>query len=226
MPPRIVVQAPYLASMQNLVTRFHMLLFSVTIAITAVALLRVPADFVYPAHWSGSTVDWSWSRNMALSVGPLLDLMLMALFFAVGRALTRNHYAKSQHILDPALSAVLALVAACQMGLLLTGVGSDVDLIRIIGFGFGAALMPLALVIFEAERHTYAGLRAPWPIASDRAWRWVHRLTGIGFGLGGIGVLVLAWLDSGPGPLVLAFAAALSLPVVVGGLATLALRGT
>ena len=212
--------------MQNLVSRFHMLLFSVTIAITAVALLRVPADFVYPAHWSGSTVDWSWSRNMALSVGPLLDLMLMALFFAVGRALTPNHYAKSQHILDPALSAVMGLIAACQMGLLLTGVGSDVDLIRIIGFGFGAALLPLALVIFEAERHTYAGLRAPWPIASDRAWRWVHRLTGIGFGLGGIGVLVLAWLDSGPGPLVLAFAAALSLPVVLGGLATLALRGT
>ena len=210
--------------MQNLVSRFHVLLFSVTLAITAVALLRVPADFVYPAHWTGSAVDWSWPRNVALLVGPAIQLLLMGGFFIIGRLLTRNHYAKSQHILDPALSAVMALVAACQMALLLTGVGSDIDLIRIIGFGFGTALLPLALVIFEAERHTYAGLRAPWPIASDRAWRWVHRLTGLAFGLGGIGILALAWLDSGAGPLVFAFATAISLPVAIGGLATLALR--
>ncbi|MBU1304820.1 MAG: SdpI family protein [Alphaproteobacteria bacterium] len=210
--------------MQNLVSRFHVLLLSVTIAITAVAVLRIPEGFAYPAHWTGSTADWLWPRDVALAVGPMVQLVLLAVFFAMGRAFSRSQFAKSQHILDPALTLVLALVAACQMGLLLTGVGSDLDLIRLIAFAFGAGLLPLGLVLFEAERHTYAGLRMPWPIVSDTAWNIVHRATGIACALAGAGVLILAWLDAGIGPLVLAFAGALLLPTLVAAIATLATR--
>src|SRR4051794_4648153 len=98
--------------MQNLVTRFHLLLLAVTLAISGVGLIRIPADFAFAAHWTGSVVDWVWPRDIALVVGPLVQIVLMALFFVIGRALTKNHFAKVQHILDPALSLVLGTIAA------------------------------------------------------------------------------------------------------------------
>ncbi|OYX02273.1 MAG: hypothetical protein B7Z15_19055 [Rhizobiales bacterium 32-66-8] len=206
-------------SMQILVTRFHLLLLTVTLAISGVAFFRIPADYVFPAHWSGSAADWLWPRQV-LIVAPLLQVLLLAKFFIVGRLLTKNQYAKSQHILDPALTLLLAVAAATQLGLLLTGIGSDLDFIRLTGFGLGVALILLGTVLFEAERHTYAGLRMPWPVGSDRAWRWVHRLAGGAFGLAGAALLTLAWRDAGAGALVLAFVAGLYLPVAIAALAT------
>ena len=56
--------------MQILVTRFHLLLLTVTLAITGVGLFRIPPDYVFPAHWSGSAADWLWPREV-LIVAPL-----------------------------------------------------------------------------------------------------------------------------------------------------------
>ena len=205
--------------MQILVTRFHLLLLAVTLAMTGVGIFRIPVDFIYFAHWSGSAADWLWPRE-AIVVAPLVQVALMAAFFLLGRLLTKNQYAKSQHILDPALTLLLAVIAATQLGLLFAGIGSDLDFVRLTAFALGAALLLLGVVLFEAERHTYAGLRMPWPVRSDLAWRIVHRATGMSYGLGGICVLALAWFDAGIGILILSFAAAIFTPAVIAALVT------
>ena len=209
--------------MQRLVTRFHLLLLTVTLAMAGVGFIRIPDDFIYLAHWSGSVADWLWPRE-TIFLAPAIQLLLMAVFFTLGGLLTKNQYAKSQHILEPALTALMGVVAASQLGLLLTGIGSDLDFIRFTGFALGLVLLLLGVVLYEAERHTYAGMRMPWPISSDRAWRLVHRLAGSAFVLAAIGLFVLAWLDVGAGPMLAAFATALVLPPLLAGLATLALR--
>jgi uncharacterized membrane protein len=210
--------------MFNLITRFHLLQLLVLLAITAVAIFRVPADFVFPAHWSSTGADWLWPGNLVLPVGPLLGIVLLIGFAVLGRSLTKNHLAKVRHILEPALTLMLAVIVAVQLGLLLTGIGSDLDLIRLTAFALGATLVVLGIVFAEAERHTYAGLRLPWPIVGDAAWRAIHRITGLAFGLSGLGLLALAWFDPEVGPLVIAFAAALVLPVAVAAMATMAFR--
>lgn len=210
--------------MQLLITRFHLLVLTVTIAITGVAFLRVPSDYSYPAHWSGSSADWLWPRDLTLPFAPVLQILLLLAFFLLGRVFTKNQFAKTQHILDPALTLLLLVIASCQLGMLLTGIGSDLDFIRLTGFGLGAALLPLGAVLFEAERHTYAGLRMPWPIPCDIAWKRVHRTVGLAYGLAGASLIALAWFDIGIGLLVLAFAAALFVPAALAGLATLAAR--
>lgn len=210
--------------MPNLVTRFHLLLFGVTLAIAGVAIINIPEAYAFPAHWHGSAVDWLWPRNIALAVAPLVEVALMGAFFILGRQLTKNHLAKTRHILDPALTLLLAVAAACQLGLLLNGIGSDLDIFRITGFGLAAALLVLAVVIFEAERHSYAGLRMPWPIRSDRAWGLVHRVSGVATGCAALALAWLAWADPGPGPLVLAMAAGLLGLPMFAALATLVFR--
>jgi uncharacterized membrane protein len=210
--------------MRLLITRFHLLILMVTVSITGVAFLRVPADSAFPAHWSGSTADWLWPRNLALPVAPILQIVLLLAFFALGRALTANQFAKYQHILDPALSLVMFVFGSVQLGLLLAGIGSDLDFIRLTGFGLGITLVVLGVVLSEAERHTYAGMRMPWHIASDRSWKLVHRTAGWSFGLAGLGLLSVAWLDLGMGVLTIAFAAAVFVPVALAALATVLLR--
>ncbi|MBE7731484.1 SdpI family protein [Devosia faecipullorum] len=211
--------------MTSLVTRFHLLLFGVTLAIAGVTLVHVPAHYAFPAHWQGSSADWLWPRDLALAVAPLVQVALMAIFFVLGRALTKNHFAKTQHILDPALTLLMMIAASCQLGLLMIGIGSDFDIFRITAFGLAATLLVLAVVIFEAERHSYAGLRMPWPIASDRAWRLVHRGSGLVAGIASITLALLAWSDPGPGVLVLAMAIGLcALPVIAGLLTALTQR--
>jgi uncharacterized membrane protein len=211
--------------MQILITRFHLLLLAVTLAITGVAAFRIPADFTYSAHWVRSTADWVWPREVVF-VAPVAQVLLLIAFFLLGKALTKNQYAKSQHIFDPALTTLMAVVAATQLGLLLTGMGSDVDFIRFTAYALGVALVILGIVLFEAERHTYAGMRMPWPVRSDLAWRLVHRGAGLAYGLSGIGLLAMAWFDVGIGLLVAGFAAALFVPATLAGLATLVLRGS
>lgn len=210
--------------MPSLVSRFHLLLLAVTIAITGVGFFRIPAGFAFAAHWSGSLADWVWPRDIALLVAPLLEAVIVAAFFLLGRALTKNHFAKVQHILDPALTLLLVVVTAVQLGLLVIGIGSDIDLVRLTGAGLGIVLLVLGIVFFEAERHTYAGLRMPWPIASDRAWRFVHRITGIACGLAGVALLALAWSDLGLGISILAYVLVLALLPLLAGVTTLLSR--
>ena len=211
------------SAMQNLVNRFHLFIFGVTLAVGGVAIIHVPENYAFPAHWQGSVADWLWPRDIALAIAPLVQLLLIGVFFMIGRRLTKNHFGKVQHILDPALTLALFVAAACQLGLLMLGIGSDFDLFRVTGFGLAAILAVLAVVIFEAERHSYGGLRMPWPIPSDRAWRIVHRVTGVASGIAAAVLAWLAWSDAGPGILVVAMALSLFAVPMVGGLTTLLL---
>jgi uncharacterized membrane protein len=209
--------------MPSLVTRFHLLLFGVTLAIAGVAIMHVPEGFAFPAHWQGSGADWLWPRDLALAVAPLVELLLMAGFFLLGRVLTKNHLAKTRHILDPVLTLLLAVVTSCQFGLLLIGIGSDFDMFRITTGGLAATLGVIAAVVFEAERHSYGGLRMPWPISSDRAWTIVHRASGLAAGAAALALAWLAWIDPGPGILALAMASTLlGLPLVAAAVTLLA----
>lgn len=198
-----------------IVTRFHFLIFLVTLSITVVAILRIPPTFLFQAHWHASNADWLWPRDIALSVAPAIQATVLLAFWLLGRALTKNHLAKTRHILDPGLTLLLAVPAVYQLGLLFLGIGSDLDLIRGEGFLLGATLALLGLVLFHAERHSYGGLRLPWTIRSDRAWALAHKTTGVMTAIAGLALIYVAWTDPGAGVLAVSFAAALfGLPVL------------
>lgn len=207
--------------MFHLITRFHLLLLTVLAAMTGVAYLRVPADFAYPAMWGRGGPDWLWPRDLALLGAPILAVLVLLAFLALGLLLTKNRLLQSRHIIEPGITVVLTVIASVQMGLLLIGVGSDLNLIRMTGYGLAALLVVLGLVIGEAERNSYAGLRMPWPVPGDRAWRLVHVTTGLAFALAGSGLAIMTWLDADLALLLAAFATAILGPVIVAGLATL-----
>jgi uncharacterized membrane protein len=211
--------------MQPLVTRFHLLLLIVTVSIAIVGFLRIPPDVAIPATWSMHGDAWLWPRNGALAVAPLVQAALLVTFLVLGRTLPRAAIAYGGHVLDPALTLGMTVVLGTQMGILLIGVGSDIDFVRLTALALGILLLPLGVVFFEARRHTYAGLRMPWPLRSDRTWTWVHRTTGAAMLAAGVLLLVTVWFNPGIAWLILAMSAALVVPAMLGALLTLLLQG-
>lgn len=206
----------------RLTTRFHLLLLAVLMAVTGVAFFRIAPDFAFPAHWGRGGPDWVWPRDIALATAPIVAIVIAAAFELLAHLIGDKRLKFVQHILDPALTLLLAVTVSIQLGLLLIGIGSDLDLVRGTVFALGAVLVLLGIVLAEAERHTYAGLRLPWPIVSDRAWTLAHRLAGIAFGLSGLGLLVLAWFTFDTGPLILSLPIAMVFPGIVAAVATIA----
>lgn len=196
--------------MPSLVTRFHLLLCGVTLAIAAVGFFRVPADFAIPAHWAGGGPDWLWPRDLALFVPLAIDAVLLATFFVLGRLVPLRHLDPVRHVLEAALSLLLGVVGACEMALLLAGLGSDVDLFRITAGGLAVLLLILAAVLSAADRTAFGGLRLPWPLPSERAWRLAHQASALACVAAAAALAVLTWLDPGPGALVIGMAASLA----------------
>jgi uncharacterized membrane protein len=104
--------------------------------------------------------------------------------------------------------------------LLLLGLGTDIDLIRIVAPVVGVVLILLGILLREAERHTYAGLRLPWAIAGDDAWRQAHAAAGWTAIAMGLLLGLIAWLMPFPGLLISALPAGIGLPLLVGRVAS------
>ncbi|MEO8882626.1 MAG: DUF1648 domain-containing protein, partial [Devosia sp.] len=69
-----------------IVTRFHLLLLGILIAITATAFVKIKAEVGLPVHWGlNGQPDQIWPRNQALMIFPIIGVLLTALFAAIGR---------------------------------------------------------------------------------------------------------------------------------------------
>ena len=209
----------------NLVNRFHRFLLFVTLGIAALGIYKVPAEQGLIMHWTAQgQADWVWPPIVGYSILPVFAAILL-LVAAAGSALApKSRLEMVRHILDPALTAILALGVCLQFGLLLIGIGSDFDIIRMVAFALAALLVLLGILLREAERHTYAGLRLPWAMTDDRVWRRTHRLAGWSYVIAGTVLAALAWLQPYPGTLIVAMPLVLALPVLLARMTVIGTR--
>ena len=206
----------------NLVTRFHIAMLAAITGVTATAIYKIPADDGLVMHWDAhGQPDWLWPRDLAFAVVPTLAVILVAAFAIGGMLTPKGRLEMARHILEPALTWVLGLGLAIQVGLLALGMGSDFDIIRIVAFAAAAGLLLLGILLREAERHTYAGLRLPWGMRDDGVWRRTHQIAGWTYIAGAIVLAALAWLQPFPAVLVITMPLILVIPVTVARLASL-----
>lgn len=204
---------PETAKSPGFVTRFHLLELAVMAATTIVAWVKVAPDYQVVWLWAGSAPVLSMSREAGFLVIPVLAAIAAGFVALLGLATPPAQREMRRHVVEPALMWVLLALLAHQFGLLVTGLGSDIDITRIASFALGLGLLPVAVLVAEVERHSYAGLRMPWPIAGDGLFRLVHRLAGALFALGGVALIAAAWFWPDPGVLLLVTLAAMLLPV-------------
>jgi uncharacterized membrane protein len=204
---------------EQIVGRFHLAMLGFLAAITATAVYKIPEASGLPVHWGfDGRPDQIWPRDEALMVFPIIAICLTALFAAIGQFAPVERVEPGRHISAAMLTGLLGLLCALQFSLILIGVGSDIDLIRIIAFALALFWMGTGVALTQAKPIDFTGLRLPWTIKHPANWTASHWLAGGLMVVCGLGLIAVAWLQPGPVDLLIAIAAALLLPLVLGGL--------
>jgi uncharacterized membrane protein len=201
------------------VTRFHLFAFGVLIAITATAFVKIHAETGLPVHWGlDGKPDQVWPRNTALLVMPAIAVALGALFGAIGFLVPAEQVEPGRRVIETMLTGFLGLLCALQFALILIGVGSDIDLVRIVAFAVAALLLGLGAMLPNSPPTGYSGIRLPWTMRNRANWVAAHRLTGALMIVAGAALGLVAWLWPNPTDMFAALAAAILLPLILGGL--------
>lgn len=202
-----------------LVTRLHLYLLGGLAAITAAAFVKIPESTGLPVHWGfDGQPDRFWPRNEALLVMPVVAILVTVLFWCIGRFAPAEQVQPGRHISVAALTGVLGLCCALQFALILIGIGSEIDMVRIVAFLLAAFWIGLGVVFPHSSPNPYAGLRLPWTVNDPANWKVTHLVTGVLMVLGGIGLGLVAWLLPDPPTLLGAIGLSVLVPVLLGAL--------
>ena len=207
-----------------IVTRFHLLLLGLLIGIAATGFFKIHVEAGLPVHWGfDGKPDQIWPRNQALPIFPIAGILVTGLFALIGALVPPEQIDPGRYVSEAILAGVLGLFCAIEFGLLLIGIGSEIDMVRIICFGMAALMVGLGLSLPTSRPNAYSGVRLPWTMRNAANWKATHRLTGILFLIGGIGLGVITYLGPDPRQLLAALFLALLLPLIIGGVVSLAL---
>jgi hypothetical protein len=128
----------------EIITRLHLLLAALQVALTVIGFIKIQALPGLAMHWGpDGHPDVLWPRNEALLLFPALALLLILIGLLAARLL-RPEDPRRPH-LATVLLAGLGLVDALQLGFILIGIGSDFDLLRLIGAAGGVGMLAGAI---------------------------------------------------------------------------------
>lgn len=205
----------------EIITRLHLLAGAVLLALTAIGFVKIPPGPGLAMHWGpDGHPDLLWPRNWALLLFPVLGALLLLWGFAMDRFVPpeESKSPEQRRELSTFVLIGLGLLAALQFGFILIGIGSDIDLFRILGF-----VAAIAMVLWGAMGlgggDTYALRQMP---GADS--RIAARLLRALFVIAGLGLFwaALSWTD--PVDTLPALGAAVLLPPILASLFRLVRR--
>jgi uncharacterized membrane protein len=145
-------------------------------------------------HWDlhGQVNGWS-SRTALLLLVPGLALV-MAVVLSVAPRLDpkRRNFPLHAGAYWVVTNTILAVVALMHVGIVGYNLGWSMHLDRLIGVAVGGMFIVMGNLLSRVRQNWIFGIRTPWTLSSERAWRETHRIGGYGFVLAGIAVLFAA----------------------------------
>ncbi|MGH7593605.1 MAG: SdpI family protein [Gemmatimonadales bacterium] len=151
------------------------------------------------SHWGihGEVNGWT-SRAMLVLLTPALALV-MALVLSIAPRLDpkRRNFLLHADAYWIVTNAILGFLAALHVVIIGYNLGWSFNIAMVIGLGLGALFMLIGNLLSRVRPNWIFGIRTPWTLSSDRAWRETHRVGGYGFVLVGLSVLLAALLHPG-----------------------------
>jgi len=147
-----------------------------------------------PTHFgvSGEPDDWMarWPGAFSFS-GIALGLWLLLL--GLRRIDPRRaHYERFDDTYWTILNVITLLLAATQAMSLGLGLGWPIDASRVLYVIMGLFFLILGNYLPRLKSNWWIGIRTPWTLDSERAWRDTHRVGGRTFVIGGLLVVLAA----------------------------------
>ena len=158
-------------------------------AYTATLFNRLPERVV--SHWGANGQANGWASRDAFVFGMYGIALGLAGLLAVAPKLDPKRYNFESHessywLVANATLALLALATTLAVGI---NAGLAVH-IEWLGYALGALLVVMGNVFTRVRPNWVFGVRTPWTLSSDKAWREAHRVAGYGFVVVGIATIL------------------------------------
>ncbi len=168
-----------------------------TLVAWLIALPHLPATM--PIHWgaNGEADGFATKINaMILTVG-IMVLIYFVIAFVPRIDPRKENYKYFSKTYNIVLNAVLLLFFFVNMSTILQGLGYNVPMSYIAPIMAGLVFIIIGNYLQRVRSNYFMGIRTPWTLSNETVWKKTHRLSGKVFFIGGLLILISAFLPDG-----------------------------
>lgn len=157
-------------------------------ALTAWAWLNLPADALVPTHFNASgQVDAYSGKAFGLLLLPIVAVFILALLLVVPRIDPRRTNLERSAIAYNIIGvSIMVLFTGVDAVAVLAAMGRTLDVSLLMSIGIGLLFVAIGVALPRLRSSYLVGIRTPWTLTSELAWRKTHILGSwlfIAFGL-------------------------------------------
>ena len=168
-----------------------------TLVAWLIALPHLPATM--PIHWgaNGEADGFATKINaMILTVG-IMVLIYFIIAFVPRIDPRKENYKYFSKTYNIVLNAVLLLFFFVNMSTILQGLGYNMPMAYIAPIMAGLVFIIIGNYLQRVRSNYFMGIRTPWTLSNETVWKKTHRLSGKIFFIGGLLILISAFLPDG-----------------------------
>ena len=142
-------------------------------------------------HWdSQGEVNGYMSKFWGLFFMPLVITGLAIMFLVIPRIdPKKENIAKFRKYYDRFIILLILFLIAVHLQVLLWNIGIRISPNAVFPVGIGLLFYYIGILMENAERNWFIGIRTPWTLSSDSVWRKTNRLGGKLFRIAGISAI-------------------------------------
>ncbi|NEW00998.1 SdpI family protein [Bacillus megaterium] len=178
----------------------HVFPLSITLLTLVAWLIALPhLPPTMPIHWgaNGEADGFATKINaMILTVG-IMVLIYFIIAFVPRIDPRKENYKYFSKTYNIVLNAVLLLFFFVNMSTILQGLGYNVPMSYIAPIMAGLVFIIIGNYLQRVRSNYFMGIRTPWTLSNETVWKKTHRLSGKIFFIGGLLILISAFLPDG-----------------------------
>jgi len=140
------------------------------------------------SHWNAQgQVDGYMSKFWGLFLMPLLSMMLFLLFIAIPKIDPLKHnIEKFREYYDGFVVLIIVYLFYVYLLTIFWNIGIRFSMVQPLAPAMGILFYYIGILIENAKRNWFIGIRTPWTLSSEKVWEKTHKIGGKLFKIAGI----------------------------------------
>ncbi|KAA0005070.1 MAG: SdpI family protein [Thermoplasmata archaeon] len=140
------------------------------------------------SHWNAQgQVDGYMSKFWGLFLMPLLSMMLFLLFIAIPKIDPLKHnIEKFREYYDGFVVLIIVYLFYVYLLTIFWNIGIRFNMVQPLAPAMGILFYYIGILIENAKRNWFIGIRTPWTLSSEKVWEKTHKIGGKLFKIAGI----------------------------------------
>lgn len=140
------------------------------------------------SHWNTQgQVDSYISKSWGLFLMPIISLLLSLLFLLIPKIdPLKENIAKFRKYFDLFVLLIIIFLFYLYLLTIIWNIGIRFDMIQVLIPAFGILFYCAGILVENAKRNWFIGIKTPWTLSSDSVWERTHKIGGKLFKLSGM----------------------------------------